>query len=496
MAEKNNKTNTEEKEASKSSGMSRKAKRRLISWGTICLVLAAAVIANVIASVLTDKYASLTADITSGGVYNIDDSSVKIAENVKEDVNITFMSDKSTYESYDTYCKQVTNIAEQFAKYSSGKVKVDYIDLIQNPNFQNKYKEESLGVSDIIISCGDKYNILKASDLFNFENYGDYQYVTSSKAESAIDTAIVKVTSKEETSIGIITDYSEDSYTVLEKFLDSNNYKLRLISVEKDDIPSDLKTIIAFAPTQDYSEAAVNKLRNYLKNGEKYGKSLIFIAYRFEVKCPNITKLLSDYGMKYEDGLAFETNTSRMTSTSDGYRNIAAGFAENKLYIDNFDQEKDYPVLVSMSRAVSISNEKIAVPLVEYSAASGVCPYSADNSWNPDDYITGYVPVMAQGYSGGDNGLSRLIFAGSTEMWTTLLSNQQFSNKKYILNILNDINGRQDTGVYLDDKVITKYDLSSVNAQTKNITGIVLYAVLPVLILSAGFCLFLVRRKR
>ena len=202
MAEKNNKTNTEEKEASKSSGMSRKAKRRLISWGTICLVLAAAVIANVIASVLTDKYALLTADITSGGVYNIDDSSVKIAENVKEDVNITFMSDKSTYESYDTYCKQVMNIAEQFAKYSSGKVKVDYIDLIQNPNFQNKYKEESLGVSDIIISCGDKYNILKASDLFNFENYGDYQYVTSSKAESAIDTAIVKVSSKEETSIG------------------------------------------------------------------------------------------------------------------------------------------------------------------------------------------------------------------------------------------------------------------------------------------------------
>ena len=153
-------------------------------------------------------------------------------------------------------------------------------------------------------------------------------------------------------------------------------------------------------------------------------------------------------------------------------------------------------MLVSMSRAVSISNEKIAVPLVEYSAASGVCPYSADNSWNPDDYITGYVPVMAQGYSGGDNGLSRLIFAGSTEMWTTLLSNQQFSNKKYILNILNDINGRQDTGVYLDDKVITKYDLSSVNAQTKNITGIVLYAVLPVLILSAGFCVFLVRRTR
>lgn len=495
MAELNKTTNNEEKKSEKG-GLSRKAKRRIISLGSICLVIAAAVILNIIASVLTDKYAALTADITSGGLYNLNETSVKLAQNTKKDLKITFLSDKSTYESYDPYCKHVTKMVDQFSQYSSGKISVEYTDLVQNPNIENKYKEESLSVSDVIVSCGSKYNILKATDLFNFSAYGDYQYINSSKAEAALDTAILKVSSDEETKIAFLTDHTEDSYTALDKMLAANNYTLVPMSVEKEDIPSGIDTVIAFAPTEDYSEAAVNKLRKYLKNDDKYGKALIFVSYRFDVECPNITKLLSEYGMKLEDGLAFETDTTRMTSAADGYRNIASGFSQEELYIANYDKSKDYPVLVSMSRAVSISDEKVATPLLEFSSKSGICPYSADESWNPDDYIIGYVPVMAQGLSGGDKGLSRLIFSGSTEMWTTLLSSQQFTNKKYILNILNDINNREDNGVYIDDKVITKYDMTALDANTKSVTGIMLYAVLPVAILAAGFVVFILRRRK
>ncbi len=495
MAELNKTTNNEEKQKKKS-GLSRRAKRRVISLVSVCLVLAAAVIINIIASVLTEKYAFFTTDITSGGLYNLNEESVKLAQNISKDIKITFLSDRSTYENYDPYCKHVTKMADQLSQYSSGRIDVEYVDLIQNPNIENKYKEESLSVSDVIVSCGSKYNILKATDLFNFSAYGDYQYINSSKAEAVVDTAIIKVSSDVETKIAILTDHTEDSYTALEKMLDSNNYKLVPMSVEKEKIPSDVDTVIAFAPTEDYSKEAVEKLRAFLKNDDNYGKGLIFISYRFDVECPNITALLSEYGMKLEDGLAFETDTTRMTSSSDGYRNIASGFSEKELYIANYDKEKDYPVLVSMSRAVSISNEQIASTLLEYSSQSGICPYSADENWNPNDYITGYAGVMAQGVSGGDKGISRLIFSGSTEMWTSLLSSQQFTNKKYILNILNDINKREDTGVYMDDKIITKYDLSSVNANTKSVTSIILYAILPIAILAAGFVVFIIRRKK
>ncbi len=494
MSEKKN--NSTQSKDEKRTGVSLKTQKRFLSIISVCLVLAGAILLNIISSVLTDKYAALTADITSNSLYNIGEDSVEIAQKLKKDVKITFLTDKNSYEAYDTYCKQATNIADQLKKYSDGKISVEYMDLVKNPNIQNKYQEENLSVTDVIVSCADRYNILKRTDMFNFETYGDYQYITSSRAESALDTAILKVSSENVTTVGLINDYAIDDYSVLKKVLDSNNYKVKELSVERDDIPSDINTVIAFAPSKDYSKDAVDKLRSYLKNDGKYGRNLIFIAYAYEVECPNITALLSEYGMQLEDGLAFETNTSRMTSMADGYSNIAAGFSEQMLYISNYDQKKDYPVLVSRSRAVKITDERIAVPLLEYSSKSGICPYSAGDDWKYEDYLIEYVPVAAQGISGGDSGLSRLIFSGSSEMWTTLLQQQNFTNKKYIFNILNELNSRQDPGVYLDDKVITNYDLSSVDVSTKRIAGFIVYAAAPVLILIAGLCVFLIRRRK
>ncbi len=487
--------NIKEEKTDASQGMSRRAKRRIVSVASVCIVLIGVILLNVIASVLTGRYAGMTADITSNGSFKISDESASLAQNVKKDVKITFLTDKANYESYDTYCKQATSIAEQLSQFSGGKIQVEYTDLLKNPNLENEYKSENLSVTDVLVTCGEKYNRLKSDDMFNFDLYGDYQYITSSKAESAIDTAIVKVTSDTETKIAILTDNTEDSYSTLEAMLAANNYTLVPISIETQDIPSDAATVIAYAPTKDYSEKAIEKLRTFLINDEKYDRGLIFIAYRYEVECPNITGLLLEYGMKLEDGLAFETSTSSMMSSGDAYRNIAANFNSTKPYMKNYT-DNDLPVLVSMSRAVTLANEKITEPLLMYSSESGICPYSATDDWVWQDYITGNVIVTAQGASGGDNGISRLIFSGSTEMWNSLLTQSGFTNKKYILNILNDINHREDNGVYLSDKVITKYDLSTVSSNTKVVTSVILYAVLPVLILGAGLCVFIVRRRK
>ena len=473
--------------------MSRKSKRRIISLVSICLVIAAAVLLNIISSVLTDRFAFLTADITSSGSFNISEASAKIARSLKKKVSITFLTDRTSYEAYDTYCKQVTNIVDQMKKYSNGLLTVEYTDLLKNPNIENEYQNETLSVTDVIVKCGDKYNHLTVQDMFNFDLYGEYQYITSSKAESALTSAIVKVTSDAKTKIAILTDKSEDSYSTLETVLAANNYILTPISIESDNIPNNISTVIAWAPTEDYSSKAIKKLETFLNNDGKYDKNLIFVAYRYEIECPEITALLKEYGMTLEDGLAFETDSSRMMTQNDAYRNIAATF-DSEQYISNYTDD-DLPVLVSMSRAVSISGDN-AESLVQYSSQSGVCPYSVDEDWNWQDYATGYVSVVAQGLTGNDDGVSRLIFAGSTMMLNDQLTEDKFTNRKYLFNILNEINHREDDTVYIDDKVITEYDLSSVSSQTTTVTGVIIYAVIPLLILGAGLCVFVLRRRK
>ncbi len=495
MSDKNTKTTDAEvnKKTGRKSVLSAKSKRKIIFAGGTALVLAAAVLLNIICGVLTDRFAFFTADITSNGSFNISEESVKIAQSLKKKVSITFLADRTSYEAYDTYCKQATSIADQMKKNSNGFLSVEYTDLLKNPNIESKYQDETLAVTDVIVQCGEKYNLLKVEDMFNFDVYGEYQYIASSKAESAIDTAIVKVTSDTETKIAILTDKSEDSYSTLETVLASNNYILTPVSIESEDIPSDINTIIAWAPTEDYSDKAIAKLKRFLKNDGKYNKNLIFVAYRYETECPKITSLLEEYGMKLEDGLAFETDASRMMTQNDAYRNIAAIF-NSEQYVSNYE-ENDLPVLVSMSRAVSISGDN-AEALVCFSDQSGVCPYSAGDDWNYQDYLSGNVAVAAQGLAGSEEAVSRLIFAGSTEMFNSLLTQAGFTNKKYLFNILNEISNRKDNTVYLDDKVITEYDLSSVSAQTNTVIGVVMYAVIPLLILGAGLCVFIVRRRK
>ncbi len=487
------KADSNKNKSAKRFSMTRKLKRRIISLAGICLVIIAAVLINVISGVLTDRFSVLTADITSNGSFNISEDTLKIAQTLKKKVSITFLTDKTDYEAYDTYCKQATNIADQLKKNSNGLLTVEYTDLLKNPNIENEYQDETLARTDVIIKCGDKYNVLKVEDMFNFDTYGEYQYISSSKAESAFDSAILKVTSDVETKIAILTDKSEDNYSTLETVLASNNYVLSPMSIESDEIPDSVDTVIAWAPTEDYSDKAIKKLEKFLENDGKYNKNLIFVAYRYEIECPKITALLAKYGMKLEDGLAFETDSSRMMSQNDSYRNIAAVFDSDQ-YISNYTDE-DLPVLVSMSRAVSITGDNTE-PLVQFSSQSGVCPYSAGEDWNWEDYATGNTTVMAQGLSGSDDGVSRLIFVGSTQMMNDQLTETGFTNRKYLFNILNELSHREDDAVYLENKVITEYDLSSVSTQATTVTGIIIYAVIPVLILGAGLCVFIVRRRK
>ena len=55
----------------KHGGLSRKSKHRITSVVLTALVLAGVIILNVIASVLTERFSAMTADITANGSYNL-----------------------------------------------------------------------------------------------------------------------------------------------------------------------------------------------------------------------------------------------------------------------------------------------------------------------------------------------------------------------------------------------------------------------------------------
>ncbi|MDD6490097.1 MAG: GldG family protein [Clostridia bacterium] len=474
--------------------LSRKAKHGIISLAVTCLVVVAVIIINIIAVTLTDKYSALTADITGMQSFNITEQSLKIAQEIKKDTKITFLNSKSSYESLDPYCKQTSALANQLAQNSDGKISVEYVDLVKNPSFQNKYPDDTLSTTDVIVSCGDKYKILTKDDLFTFENYSEtYQYIKSSQAEQEIDSAILTVTSDVSTKVALVTDNCTDDYSYLKSVLNTNNYEITEVSLLTQDIPDDTDTVIVYAPTKDYTYDAVEKLEKFLVNNNRYGKNMLYVSYCKKADTPNIDALIKNFGIKIDDGLAFDMDTSRIFGNN-YYDGLACNFASDK-YTSSISSDA-YPVIVSLSRTIQLTNEDVAENLLVLSSQSGYCPFDAkDGEWSMPDAVTGNVSVMAQGTLGNDTGKSTLVVAGSSSMFEKAMLGSSFSNQKYLMNMLADLNGRDTDTLTLEDKVITDYDLK-ISTQTANIVGIILYAVIPLMILGAGFVVFLMRRNR
>jgi len=476
--------------------MSRKMKHSLIS-GAICIFVAAAVVLlNIISFTLTSKYSVLTADITKKGSFELTETSRKLAKSIKKDTEITFLSEKNSYTNIDPYCKQTAFLAEELEKNSDGNISVKYTDIVKTPSLAKKYSDEELSSTDIIVSCGDKYKILKATDIFNFGYYADtYGYITSSKAEQMIDAAVLTVNNEQVTNVLIINDNTAEDYSYLKETLSSNGYTVKEGSLSETNIDKDTDMLVAYAPKKDYTEEIIKKIREFLYNDGKYGKTLLYLSESGDFESPNIDKLLGEYGMEIEHALAFELNRSKLdTKSNNPYDGIICGYY-SELYTENL-KSKDQFVITGYSRPVYRTDEKSVTPLLVLSSSSGECPFSLrDEEWDINDYVTGMECVLAQGTKGDDNAVSTVVVSGSYNIFTENYYGSVYANQEYLSTMLDKLNGRDTERVSIAEKVISEYDIN-IDRNLAMTLGFLVYAVIPLAILAAGFTMYIMRRHR
>ncbi len=487
-AEKNN--------TQKPSSMSRKMKRGLISAVITVMAVIVVVIANVTASVMTSKLPALTADITGMKSFEISDKTKEIAENLSRKATISFLSDRETYVAIDPYCKQTAILAEEMERCSDGMLTVDYVDIVRNPAFTKDYSTDNLSTTDIIISSGTNRRILKVADLFDFDSYsGSYNYITASHAEQEIDNALISVTSSEMINTAVIADNSGEGPSYFESTLSADGYSVTEINLSTQDIPEGTQMVVVFTPKSDLSESSVQKLRSFLENGGNYGKNMLFIHSSDDTGVlKNLEKLMLEYGMTIDQGYAFEADGSKINSSSQNFFDgVLCSYAAD-LYTSGIS-DLSRPVIAGYAKPVVPANEGIATALLKYSEYSGICPFDADDSWSYKDSIIGDVPILAQGTIGKDGKYSSMIVSGSDKIFNRAYYGSDYSNKAYLSEMLATVNGRTQDRVTVSEKVITAYDVQ-IDRQTAVNLGFLVYALIPIIILGAGFTVFLIRRNR
>lgn len=506
------KTNSDGQNSKKKKTKSPKAPRQKMSKARFnhtigalvitAVVLVATILLNVVVSLMSDKLPGMSIDLTSKGAFQLSETSIKLAQNVKKDLKITFLDDKQSYRSKassNTYYAQVMAIAEEYGKYNN-KISAEYISIVDNPNFENKYPQETLSADNIIVSCGDKYRILDQYDIFNVKSYySTYSYIASSKAEEAFDGAILAVTSTESTKLAIVEDTSTEDFTYFKNILEQNNYELVSVKLEQEDIPKDAKMLIVFTPEKDFSKTAAKKIRTYLENNKEYGKNMLYIPSSKTYKTPNLDEVLSDWGITVGDGLAYELESSSVYG-----RNMYDGilcYMGSNAFTSKFD-DNSAPVISSYARPITLDSDAETQSLLQYSSKSGVCPSDADDSYDFTGNAKGNIIIAGYGVNGifandkkSSDKISTVFVFGSSTMFEKTILASTYSDQKYILAMLSESCGRVDQEITVEAKELTQYDVQ-IDNNSASVIGLVCYVGLPIAVICAGLIVFVKRRNK
>lgn len=466
-------------------------------YSNLLLILAVLLLigANIGAHILTEKF-SLKADLTKNKSFSLSEDSINYISSLDKDIEVIVLNDREKFLSNDDYFKQSDSVINEYARYSD-KIKIKYINIDETPNIKAEYAEEEISENGIIVKSGSNHKILSVQDLFNIQQSPMGASIASSKAEQAMTSAIIGVTSESKIKLNIITGFDEINPDGLVKMLESNNYEIDSVSMLTDDIDSQSSVAFIFAPNRDYDEEAINKLENYLDNNGECGKNIIYFVNSNQRILPKIKEFAKNWGIGINEGWVFEPDISRRLVADHGLYTLCE--YEYNVDYPNLVKNTSIPIAMPASKPLEILDKDRASTLLKFSSAAGIYPENASDSWLPteDDMNKGPIPcaVISTKKSEKTGKKSTLTVLGAaTAVDEIFLSKNSLNNSSYFLNLINNLTEKEET-VNIEPKTMGVSDMY-IEGKKAIAIGITFVAVLPLASLLIGIIVWLVKRKR
>ncbi len=482
---------------------SRKARNGSVAAAIVAVVIVIAVILNIVANLLTDRFPNLKIDMTANGTYALQENTIDYMSKLDKEVTVTVLMSKKDFESGGTYLAQANALLEKMQSSSGGKLKLEYVDLSQNPTFTSKYPDADWTDSSqnyvLVVECGEQYRVLKLSDCFEYDEQTYYYYgtpqITATKIEQAVVTAALNVTTDDKTVVNVIKGNQEQDYSAIVSLLENNAYKVDEVSLATGDIDENAKIVLLYAPSVDLDTAAVDKISAWLDNDGKYGRTLIFVPTADMPKSPNLEGLLNEWGMEIDSGYVFETDREHLISNSTPY----AFILEYTDYYKDGLKNPNIPVAVTDSHAINVTDESKAHGILITSDNAGIYPLEADENWNYNDAVKGEpINIAAEGVkSNADEAASKLVVFGSYTMFSQgIMSYNSYNNSAYLLNLANTVADKDDAGIVIESKQIDSSELGVTDVATKSAVMVIFVIIVPVAVIIIGIVVWLRRRNK
>lgn len=492
---------------------SRKAKRGAVATAIVVVFICIIFLLNIITGILVEKFPALQLDLTSNHTYELQPDTVEYLRQVDNDITIYALAKEDSFKnglsasSGSQYVVQGYKLLKKMAA-SNDKIHLKFIELSSNPTFTNKYSNINWSSSSqylILIDAGDdNYTALTLDECFTYDSetlsyYGTLEF-TASTIEQAVVTGILDVTTADKVCIDFITGSgeTEDGYSAMKNLLKQNAYDVKDVSLTTGTLREKAEIAVLYGPTVDLSENAANKIQKWIDNDGEYGKTLIYIPVDTQISTPNIDAIISEYGMKISDGIAYCLSSSY-------YINSPYTFLtdyDSDIYTATL-KNSDIPTIVGNSRTVEITNQDNAVAMLKVDSSVGVLPFdvSSDEITSEKDlekYMQESINLACVGSkTNEEDSKSNVAVFGSYYMFTsTFLNTTSFNNGNYIVNFCNTVTDRGDMGITIATAEANIPEIGTITDGTVNAMYAIFIVVVPVIILLIGLTVFIRRRNR
>ena len=346
--------------------MKKASMKRLRFGGTALaitlLVVCAAVLLNVIASMLAARYDWMYLNMNTDTVYSIsEDCRDYIKEYVVPEVDranaeqatdrkirIIFAdternikADERLSQIYDS----IAELKEAFPQY----IETAHINIWEDPSGAREYGISSVG--DIVCEFGSRYETVNFED-FYLTDPADPSVAVAYNGEKILASCLMRVTQENTPNCYFTVNHGEDvNNTALMRIMIEAGYNVNFLDLSEKEIPADCELLVTYDPERDATVSGggrgeIEKLDEYMLGGGRY---MVFIsADTFAAGAhENFEALLEDWGVKFmhktsADGIeqSYLIRDTQNSLSVDGYtvmaRNATDGRGVNALSHANY----------------------------------------------------------------------------------------------------------------------------------------------------------------
>ena len=512
-----------EKKKSKNPFRSKKFKRGTLSIVFTVLFIAGVVLVNVILGLVLERF-NVEADLTTGSIFTLGSETEEYIRGVDDDVTFYVTAERETLNNAGNNYKQTVEYLDKMTVLNN-RFKVQYVNLLTDPDFSNSF-EEDLHNYEVIVKSGKtgRYRILSINDFMRYtlsdgktysydeasmyvQYYGYTVSGYSSIAEEQIVSAIQSVSLENPTVVTFLTGYGESDSSPLEAILTDNAYVTQKAEIDRiEAIPDNTDILVIHGATKDYSKESITKVDEWLSNGGKYGRDLVYIASADAAETPNLDEYLKEWGIGIGKGYVLQTDTDHAYYTGSAFPLMQD--LEIKTDTEYYDNMKiasaaklvAYPLRPVIPLWEEESNMANKVIASAYGEKCILYPFTADESWSPtSDELTGFDAVVEASkvqFEGGTNPVySKIIVVGSDQLFASYYTTaSNYSNGELALTIFDTNSEQSGDKIKIVEKSFTA-ETYQIDRSTQLAIGITFVAVIPVIIIVVGIVVWARRRR-